>query len=252
MKTLSRISLIAFLGIACAFAQTVTPSTTTCAAVSASATTICLTSIASVAAGQTYLYLDSELMQTIGTPSNAAAVKVARGIGAQSGPQSHASGAQVWIGLTPAFSVAPGTNGFSLRANLAQPSGTCVRTAQAYLPVIYPGIGQKFDCDALTGVWRPYLIAGPPAFVTAAGANNAITSPVGSQPPYVGLIVSVTLANSLQAGANTFAYAGGAALAVKSHLNPASNLAAAYVATGVANLQLANIAGTLTWLDLGQ
>jgi hypothetical protein len=239
MKNLSRISLLAAFGIASALAQVTTPSTTSCAAISAAATTVCLTSIANVAAGQTYLYLDSELMQTIGTPTNANAVKVARG-------------AQVWIGLTPSFSVVPGVNGFSLRANLAQPQGTCVRASQVYLPIIYPGLGLKFDCDINTGVWRQYLMAGPVVAVTDNGANNAIASPVGSQPLYTGLVVAVTLAHSEAAGANTFAYAGGAALAIRSSFNPANNIATAYVATGLQYLSYAVIAGTGTWLDINQ
>jgi hypothetical protein len=259
MNTISKLSILAVLGLASAVvnqaeAQVATPSTTLGAAITSStANVINLASITSVTAGQTYLYVDGELMQTIGTPTNAAAVKVARGIGAGSGPQTHANGAKVWIGLTPANSVVPGSNGFSLKATLAYPAfSTCTRANETYLPKIFPALGLILDCDANTSVWRPYLVAGPIQFVTDAGAANAITSAVGSTPAYTGITVSVTLAHALQAGANTFAYAGGTALAIKSAKNPANNIATAYVSTGVVNLQLALISSTLTWLDLSQ
>ncbi len=255
MKTLSRISLL-FAAFALAFvapagAQTATPSTTLGAALSATSNVVNLASITNVI-GQTGLFVDTEYMQVVGVPTAAAAVKVVRGNSAGSGPAAHASGAKVWIALTPDRSVVPGRNGFTFGASLAIPTGTCTRTAQTYLPVIYVNLGRKFDCDANTGIWREYLLAGPPVFVLDAGANNAITSAVGSQPAYTGIIVTVTLAHSLQAGANTFAYAGGSALGVKSARNPGNNIATASVATGVVQLQLALISTTLTWLDLSQ
>jgi hypothetical protein len=66
------------------------------------------------------------------------------------------------------------------------------------------------------------------------------------------MIVSVVLGHSLQAGANTFAYAGGSALNIKSSRNPANNIGTAYVSTGVVNLMYAVISSTGTWLDLSQ
>lgn len=252
MKNALKLSLAALLGAFAVSAQTTTPSTTLGAAItSKTANTINLASITNVAAGQTYLFVDSELMQAIGTPTVAGAVRVVRGLGTQ-GAQLHASGSKVWIGLISTLSVVPGANGFSLGANLAAPNGTCTRSAQVYLPVIYPGLGKKFDCDTNTSVWREFQTTGPPVYATDAGANNAITSAVGTTPAYTGIIVNVTLAHSLQAGANTYAYAGGSALGVKSHLNPANNIGTAYVSTGVVSLQLALISTTLTWLDLSQ
>jgi hypothetical protein len=251
MKNLSRISLIALASVAGVFAQAVTPSTTLGAALTATATTVNLASITNVVA-QTGIYVDNEFMLVIRTPSVAQSVSVVRGQSSGTGPVAHATGAKVWLALTPDKSVVPGVNGFNLRAALAAPGGTCVRTGEVYLPKIYVNLGAKFDCDVNTLVWRPYLISGPPAFVTDAGANNAITSPVGSQPVYTGLIVSVTLAHSLQAGANTFAYAGGTALAIKSSRAPANSIATAYVSTAVINLVYTVISGTGTWLDLNQ
>jgi hypothetical protein len=251
MKTL-KLSFLAALACGIAAAQTTTPSTTLCGPIaSTTQNVICLTSITNVV-GQTQLLIDSEPMQVVATPTLTTSVKVVRSNGSGSGAATHASGAQVWLGLTPSLSIVPGVNGFATGANLAPKAGTCTRTAQIYLPIVYPNLGQLVDCDANTNVWRPYLARGPVVYVTDAGANDAITSPVGSAPAYTGILVSITLAHSLQAGANTFAYAGGSALGIKSARNPGNNIATAYVSGGVVNLTLANISGTLTWLDISQ
>ena len=90
---------------------------------------------------------------------------------------------------------------------------------------------------------------GPNYIATENGANNAIACAAASGPTLAaGLMVTVLLAHSLQAGANTFAYNGGAALAIKSHRNPANNIGTAYVSTG--SIQLL-YDGTL-WQDLSQ
>lgn len=251
MNKITRLCFLALAGIVSAFAQTATTSTTLCAAVTSTATnSICLTSITNVVA-QTLIFVDGETMQVVGEPTQTTAVRVVRGYSVY-GPGLHANGAKAWIGLVPAKSVVPGANGFAPGTFVNQ--GTCVRSAAAlpYAPVVYYNLGLLRDCDATTLVWRPYLSSGPTVFVTDAGANNAITSAIGSQPAYIGLTVSVTLAHSLQAGANTFAYAGGTALNVKSSKNPASNIGTAYVSTGVVTLQLALISSTQTWLDISQ
>jgi hypothetical protein len=252
MKTL-KLSFLAVLACGIAAAQTTTPSATLCAAItSITQNVICLSSITSVV-GQTSLFIDGEFLQVVGTPTIAASVRVARSTSSGSGPQLHANGSQVWLALTPGYTVVPGQNGFAMGANLAPPTGSaCTRASQAYLPKIYPNLGQLFDCDASTNVWRPYLGRGPVVYVTDAGAANAITSPVGSAPAYTGMLVSVTLAHALQAGADTFAYNGGTALNIKSSRNPANNIGTAYVSGAVVNLTLASISGTLTWLDISQ
>ncbi len=84
---------------------------------------------------------------------------------------------------------------------------------------------------------------------TENGANNAIACAVGSGPGLLaGLVVTVQLAHTLQAGANTFAYVGGTALAIKSHFNTANNIATAYAATGTITLQY----NGAIWKDLSQ
>ncbi len=84
---------------------------------------------------------------------------------------------------------------------------------------------------------------------TENGANNAIACAVGSGPALLtGIVVTVQLAHTLQAGANTFAYLGGTALAIKSHFNTANNIATAYAATGTITLQY----NGAIWKDLSQ
>lgn len=88
---------------------------------------------------------------------------------------------------------------------------------------------------------------------TETGANNAIAGTLAdgagvNVPLTTGLVVTVQLAHSLQAGANTFAYNGGSALGIKSRFNTANNIATAYAATGMIVLAYN---GTL-WVDQGQ
>ena len=85
-------------------------------------------------------------------------------------------------------------------------------------------------------------------FAIDTGANNAIAGTVANPPALAnGLRISVFLTHTLQAGANTFAYNGGAAVAIKSHRNTANNIATAY-ANGVIDLFYD---GT-QWEDLSQ
>jgi hypothetical protein len=195
MKNIRTLSLFVALACVPAFAQTTTPSTTLGAAItSLTANVINLASITNVTAGQVYLYTsDGELMQTIGTPTNAAAVKVARGIGPGTGPQLHNSGTVVWIGLPSAggsvTSVVPGANGFNLRATLVGLQGNCIRANQVYLPVVMPALGVLRDCTGTAALQQwvnfselgaggtngqqiPILISGA---ITPTGGNMVIT-----------------------------------------------------------------------------
>lgn len=84
---------------------------------------------------------------------------------------------------------------------------------------------------------------------TENGAANAIACAAGCGPVLVaGLRVDVKLAHTLQAGANTFAYAGGGALAIKSHLNTANNIGTAYASGGIVPL----VYDGTQWEDLSQ
>jgi len=62
------------------------------------------------------------------------------------------------------------------------------------------------------------------------------------------LRVTVKLAHSLQAGANTAAMNGGSTKAIKSHYNPATDIGTAYVSGGLIDMQFD---GTV-WQDLSQ
>ncbi len=84
---------------------------------------------------------------------------------------------------------------------------------------------------------------GFPTYVaTESGGNNAITfnllDPNGNAIPLTaGLRVTVKLAHSLQAGANTAAVNGGSTKAIKSHYNPATDIGTAYVSGGLIEMQ---------------
>lgn len=87
---------------------------------------------------------------------------------------------------------------------------------------------------------------------TETGANNAIAAAFSSNNPALagGLLVTVKLAHTLQAGANTFAYNGGGAVIIKSHINPNNNIATPYIALGTITLMYD---GAITaWLDMSQ
>lgn len=81
------------------------------------------------------------------------------------------------------------------------------------------------------------------------GVNNAIIGTLVNAPALAaGLVVTVKLGHTLQAGANTFAYAGGAAKNIKSHYNVANDIGTAYAATGVVTM----IYDGTEWLDMAQ
>lgn len=67
---------------------------------------------------------------------------------------------------------------------------------------------------------------------TETGAANAIAGTLTGVTLGSGLRVTVQLAHTLQAGADTFALNGGAAVAIKSSRNTANNIATAYAAAG--------------------
>jgi hypothetical protein len=154
MNTLNRISLLALLTGACAFAQTATPSTTLNANVTAIANTICLSSLTNVLY-RTGIYVDLEYMEVLQpVPATGSCVPVARGLnGTQA--TAHNNAQTAWLAYTPAQSVAPGSNGFGFGA-VFEDYGPCTRTNYAYLPHIWPARAEIIDCDATTSLWTPY------------------------------------------------------------------------------------------------
>lgn len=140
-------------------AQTATPSTTLCGAVTLTTTSVCLTSTTGVV-NQTGLYVDNEYMtvtlsgQQVLAASNTY-VPVTRGNRAGAGPPSlHNNAAVVWIALTPGSSVVPGVNGFVYSTQLGD-VGPCTRGQQTYLPHIWPDRAVKRDCN-VAGAWVDY------------------------------------------------------------------------------------------------
>lgn len=88
---------------------------------------------------------------------------------------------------------------------------------------------------------------------TEGGANNAITcnltDPSGNALTLAaGLSISLKLAHSLQAGANTLAINGGATKSIKKSTNPANDIGTAYVSGSIVNM----IYDGTVWQVLGQ
>lgn len=111
--------------------------------------------------------------------------------------------------------------------------------------------GSKIDCLYSSGIASWFctnILVNLNYIATENGSNNAIASPAGGPDLATGLTITVDLAHTLQAGANTFAYNGGAALDIKSHFNVSNNIAAAYAATGFITL----VYDGTRWLDLSQ
>lgn len=159
MKRFSQLAAVAavigFLGIGSARAQTATPSTSLCASVAVSDTSICLTSTTNVVA-RTGIYIDLEYVQVLQTPTGTtnAQVKVVRGLQTTLAA-AHANSQTAWLALTPDKSVVPSSNGFGFGAAFTD-YGPCTRTSFAYLPHIWPARGEIIDCDATTARWTPY------------------------------------------------------------------------------------------------
>jgi hypothetical protein len=187
MKTLSRISLIAALAIASAFAQTDTPRTTLCAAItSTTATSICLTSTTNVVKG-TGIYVDLELMVVLTTPTGTtnAPVQVARGRNSAAAPAAlHANAQTAWLALTPDKTVVPGANGFG-EGTAFTDYGPCTRSSITYLPHIWPNRGEILDCDSTVGRWVPYQ----QIFTLAIGPGNCEWSTTGTYDVQVAVAV---------------------------------------------------------------
>ncbi len=143
-------------------------------------------------------------------------------------------GATIYFG--PAVPTAPDGNTY-------RPGDMIFNRTIPYNGVLPPGSPAYWYCNVGgaggTATFIPIGAGGSTFLATENGANNAIATAAGSGPLlYTGLSVRVLLAHTLQAGANTFAYNGGAAKNIKSSRNPASDIATGYSATGVI---------TLTW-----
>lgn len=155
MKTLIKITLIASLALASAFAQTATPNTTLCAKQLPTDKFVCLTSATGIIA-QAGVYIDQEY-ELVQQPFNAATcssncqIPVSRGNRGAGPATAHINASIAWIALTPNSSVVPGSNGFQATNAIVTAIGPCVRSTQTYLPVIYINRGIKRDCTSVSG-----------------------------------------------------------------------------------------------------
>lgn len=191
MKTL-KLTLVFALAVFGLSAQSLTPNTTLCAAVTSTATSICLTATTGTSPGwsivnQTGIYVDNEYMLVLLSNSQTVTgssqyVPVSRGNRAGTGaPTAHNNSAVAWIATTPSNGT-PGENGFAYGTNVRD-TGPCVRANSAFLPHILVDLSLKRDCVALPGVttgtvgnWVDYFQAtgdpqyGGPQLVTTNGA----------------------------------------------------------------------------------
>lgn len=122
------------------------------------------------------------------------------------------------------------------------PTGPCTPPQ-----ITYDAIGNEYRCPAV----NTWIASGPAAsyIATESGSNNAIAGTPAFPPALAaGLQLRIKLAHSLQAGANTFAYNGGSALAIKSSRNPANDIATADVSGGFVNLLYTGS----VWVDTSQ
>lgn len=224
-------------------AQTVTPSTTFCAAVTATATSVCLASTTSVV-NQTGLYVDGEFMlvqlsanQTIGTTN--AYVPVSRGNRAGATPPiAHNSGAVVWKALTPGASVVPGANGFVYSTQMGD-QGPCTRASNTYLPHVWPDRNIMRDCNGTN--WVDYNSANNTVpgvrQLTLLSASGAVTVSSGTYVITKAGVAALTLA------APTAGVQDGTIINISSTTTNAHTLTATgLLQTGVAGVDLATFA----------
>lgn len=158
MTNAIRFASVFLLGALFSFAQTVTPNTTLCAAVTATATSVCLTSTTGVV-NQTGLYIDNEYLLVLLSNSQVLAasnaiVPVSRNNRfSGSGPTAHSNSAVVFVALTPGSAIVPGSNGFASGTTLRD-VGPCVRGSFIYLPIVYPDLNVIRDCQ--NSVWTDF------------------------------------------------------------------------------------------------
>lgn len=125
-------------------AQTAQTQTTTTAAMTATDTSVALTSDTGVSAG-TYLYIDGELLRAQSEQGTSLRWNVQRGQGDGLTPAvRHASGARVYV------LASGGTGGSAFTFNIVS-GAACAGTDVAYLPRINTRTGQIADCEG--GFW---------------------------------------------------------------------------------------------------
>lgn len=193
--------LLGLVFVAAAGAQSLTPNTTLCAAItSTSQQNICLTATSGTSpnwsiVNQVGIYVDNEYMlvnvsnNQVITGTNQY-VPVSRGNrGGKGAPTTHANGAVAWIAALPTGIPSqglPGANGFSYNTSLRF-VGTCTRTSEPFLPIILVDLGEKRDCIANSSVpalgsWTDYNELGDPIYggIQALSVNGALSVTAGN------------------------------------------------------------------------
>lgn len=177
MKKITILSILGFVLALPAFGQTFLKQTTLSAAVKDGATTtISLTSTSGITAAQTVIYVadgsgEAMFVNTVGTGY----VGVTRGYQNLGGGTPHLSGALVFYGPANAFAT-------------IQPTGSCTRASQTYLPVIAFGVtgSPTSISDCIGGVWvtgdfaggtSPFRVLAPnPGAVAYTSINSTGTT----------------------------------------------------------------------------
>lgn len=196
---------------------------------------------------------------------------------APTAPITHITGTtQITTITAPSQFTQTGYGGcFTLIPDGAWSTGTSGNIAVALTATVSQSI--MFCYDNGTSKWYPLAVSG--TFVTLVsttgfsakgtatlatdanyissetGANNAIVGALndanGTAVPQVdGVCVTVKLGHTLQAGANTFAFNGNSAVAIKSHYSGTSNIANAYQAGN--QIHLCYNTGGPQWADMAQ
>lgn len=147
------LALALAFGGAPAYSQTILTTTTLASAVTTTATTsIQLTSNTGLIAQASAIFVadtgsSGEEMFVNAVSTAGGYISVTRGYSTLGKARTHASGALVFL--------LPNINGFGIPSNTVQPSGSCTRSSEPYLPVISVGLEGTATVisDCVGGVW---------------------------------------------------------------------------------------------------
>lgn len=198
-------------------------------------------------------------LSTSGTVTNLAA---SGNIGVDNVIPAVASAATLAFPLNPNFTLSGSTNVTAVTFSLIAGSyGIVTATAATLTFTAGASIGDNFilkQNTPATWYWdgtKVWLSGQDPALsrsanyiATESGANNAIIGDLTGVPTIAGVTITIKLAHTLQAGANTFNFNSGGAVNIKSSRNTANNIGTAYAATGIVTLTYDGA----VWLDVSQ
>lgn len=132
-------------------------------------------------------------------------------------------------------------------ATTAAPTGTGTVVLSTSPTIVTPTLTNP---TMTTPTLTAPVLTGPTLGVAAeTGANTALVATLAGGPVLAtGLVITIQLGHTLQAGANTLNYNATGVKSILSHLNTANNLGTAYAATGL----LTVIYNGTAWLDISQ